>query len=113
MNTQELRRLLAGATPGPWEWVSDDLEIRASYEDGDEWVLDDVICQWPQPKDAALIVAAVNALPALLGVARALESVANYAHLFSPGHASGEWRSCGYNSCSEARVALDRLNDAD
>ena len=64
----ELRRLLAEATPGPWftyEW-----DVWASDAHGEEFV----VYSNPHTKpDADLIVAAVNALPALLRVAEAAQ----------------------------------------
>ena len=53
MNIDDLKKLLAAATPGPWTHASDKLaagNIKA-------------------PDNAALIVAAVNALPELLAMA--------------------------------------------
>jgi len=56
----ELRRLLAEATPGPWEAVGCELYAPA-YCDSDPLA----VCAYGddyRPKDAALIVGAVNAL---------------------------------------------------
>lgn len=55
---EDLKKLLAAATPGPWTHASDKLaagNIKA-------------------PDNAALIVAAVNALPELLAEVRRLEA---------------------------------------
>ena len=61
----ELGRLLAEATPGPWEHDPSSSSIGHPTEFGDgEW--DDFVCESLQDYDADLIVAAVNALPALL-----------------------------------------------
>ena len=79
----ELRRLLEGGTPRPWERVS------AGEVSGGDRLLDDVISAGPvscmsycyggssavemTDADSALIVAAVNALPALVAAAEALD----------------------------------------
>ena len=59
MNIDDLKKLLAAAAPGPWTHASDKLaagNIKA-------------------PDNAALIVAAVNALPELLAMARRVEGL--------------------------------------
>ena len=73
--TEELRRVLAAATPGPWHT---ELETQAR---GKPWRVvasaRSIICRVGRddmpyvPADAELIAAAVNALPALLAVADA------------------------------------------
>ena len=73
--TEELRRVLAAATPGPWHT---ELETQAR---GKPWRVvasaRSIICRVGRddmpyvPADAALIAAAVNAAPALLAVADA------------------------------------------
>lgn len=70
VDTQRLRELLEAATPGPW---ITDPEDRDSVIGAVEWGTDgrvidgiDVIYRMGVTEDAALIVAAVNALPALL-----------------------------------------------
>jgi hypothetical protein len=80
---EELERLLKAGTPGPW----------TAYKPGDGacWIIDpDGDSLWIDPdrepntisyQDAALIVAAINALPALLESARRVEILAPYAKL--------------------------------
>ena len=66
----ELRRLLAEATPGPWIDAGDIESIPLTIaSDPYAAIGRDPSPQWA--KNAALIVAAVNALPALLDVADA------------------------------------------
>jgi|SRR5690606_14867613 len=108
MNTDKLKELLGAATPGPWSVVADpshyhtlstvvggyrglrDFQFRA--EIGGQ-------CDWKeQEANAALIVAAVNALPALLArleaaekvVEAARESIPMIAYAYSKGIAKAE-----------------------
>jgi hypothetical protein len=92
-----LRLLLREATPGPWTDHWDDV---ADMPDDDQAVIrapqgtgpfDGVVVGliWydgqnvaVQRKDAALIVAAVNALPSLLAIAEAAEELAFYRRLY-------------------------------
>jgi hypothetical protein len=92
--TDELRRLLAAATPGPWN--ADGLTLRP----GTVWNEhgNDLARAW-LPSDAALIVAAVNALPILLG---ALEIIAA-----APTDAPD---AIGVTARNVARAALARLD---
>jgi hypothetical protein len=79
MTTTELRALLAQATPGPW------FDAGGGHVGGTECVRGRD--GWPEPypipvadsteDDAALIAAAVNALPRLLDVVEAAEIVAD------------------------------------
>lgn len=78
--TVELRELLAKATPGPWRvhenprrkdleiHASDDAEIATVHDYGKEY-------EAAKENDAALIVAAVNALPELLAQAAEIEAL--------------------------------------
>ena len=73
---------LAEATPGPWEHITDDhgrKGIEHSIWSGEEGGLDGsyVSEQVEDPADAALIVAAVNALPALTAAVRAAADLAD------------------------------------
>lgn len=70
----DLRALTAAATPGPWN--ADGLTLRP----GTIWDTkgDDIARAWSQA-DANLIVAAVNALPALLDEIDRLRAVAGLA----------------------------------
>ncbi|WP_020184788.1 hypothetical protein [Methylopila sp. 73B] len=79
----ELRELLAKATPGPWNNDMHYDEIRGDIVPGLERVLCDVVGIPARiSANAALIVAAVNALPSLLTeAARGVESEAEIAAL--------------------------------
>ena len=88
MTTADLRRLLADATPGPWVhpdpswdsvWVTTDRCIYASHDA-------------PEARfDAALIVAAVNALPGLLDRLEAADRLATAARDASPWKPMTAW----------------------
>jgi hypothetical protein len=72
VSTAELRALLDAATPGPWEveasgaeYDADDNEIESGWMRGPQ-MLDKYDYETLRLTDAALIVAAVNALPELL-----------------------------------------------
>jgi hypothetical protein len=71
---ERLRALLAEATPGPWAWTETGGPFALVMgPDGDELVhvrMNLGLGSNPD-RDAALIAAAVNALPALLDVAEA------------------------------------------
>lgn len=68
----DLRRLLAEATPRPWN--ADGLTLRPGTVWDEHGA--DLARAW-LPADAALIVAAVNALPALLDVADAARTISD------------------------------------
>ena len=92
---ERLREMMERATPGPWyaaDWGYDDgsnlvtIEAREPevVSEGQSYIWPDRICklkvatteEGQNPlSDAALIAAAVNALPALLACAEALESL--------------------------------------
>lgn len=80
-----LRKLLAEGTPGPWRaGTHETWHVFAPHNDGfgPERVLLRMNEHFPYTNDARLIVAAVNALPALLDVAeRAAELI----------HGRGPW----------------------
>jgi hypothetical protein len=71
MTTEELRRLLSEATPGPWHIGKDSLEDLVCSPSGA------LIAETGLriPEDATLIAAAVNALPALLAVVEAAQEI--------------------------------------
>lgn len=74
LDLDELERLEREATPGPWETTADPLSgVPAFVKTPGELIAADA------PADAALIVAARNALPALLVELRALREVAKVA----------------------------------
>lgn len=91
MSVGHLRELLEAATPRPWSLMRTGIISEAEefdeVDDGDEFhfgsctVATDEI---DHPEDAALIVGAVNALPALLTLA---ESAAPVAEWFNGGPA--------------------------
>jgi hypothetical protein len=74
-----LRALVAKATPGPWRVEQMHTSAHIHQQDGLHWLASCVVGHgdWHNPeasrgaKDAALITAAVNALPALLDAAEA------------------------------------------
>lgn len=61
---KNLRYLMRAATPGPW--VLEDKERSNLVSNGEVWVEAVVARNYQEINDAALIVAAVNALPGLL-----------------------------------------------
>lgn len=74
----ELRRMLEKATPGPWQQMLHGNEaypfpLTINTADGENWVARDGYAA--RLADAALIVAAVNALPVLLNCAEALQHI--------------------------------------
>lgn len=73
MNIKELRRLERAATPGPWETTTWDglLYVASVQQLQGSYVCELGIGSDGAERDAALIAAARNALPALLRVAEA------------------------------------------
>jgi len=70
----ELKRLLAEATPGPWEARRGDYTLGCVTNAADA-----PIFSYTRPEDAALIAAAVNALPGLIGhLETAVEQIREY-----------------------------------
>lgn len=67
----ELRALLAASTPGPWD--ADEEGYVRTMIGQDRYTVAD--CSFRYEEDAALICAAVNALPALLEIAEAARRV--------------------------------------
>lgn len=108
----ELRRLLAEGTPGPWQvstpetkaWGAEiatvETDILVTRPDDDS-----LIEPGDSETDAALIVAAVNALPALLDVVEAAQIThdAFFSHAVSDRVAQQRARELG-----AALAALDR-----
>ena len=69
---EELRRVLAAATPGPWSVVTEEESLLVVQPGADTYICDVGTRFIPDSQaDAALIAAAVNAAPALLAVADA------------------------------------------
>lgn len=138
---RELEELLARGTPGPWDRT-----------DGDIWVVTAgamVCCNQPianrygeaeccgqpiaepaqdlvantSPDNAALIIAAVNSLPALIEVAKALKPFAKAGELFDPRPAdsynegvympaAGREYSISGDDLRAARAALAKLESS-
>jgi hypothetical protein len=71
MTTEELRRLLQAATPGPWH--TGNIELGDLIYSPSGTLIAETRLRIPE--DAALIAAAVNALPALLDVVDAASSI--------------------------------------
>jgi hypothetical protein len=95
MNLDELERLLREATQVPWE--------QNSYRIfGNEWVADCAM-----ERDAALICAAVNTLPALLRLARACQAERDAALARERGEAGAEDR--WHEALEETAAALAAL----
>lgn len=65
---EALRRKLEAATRGPWQWSTDGGIVDVTSADG-SCIAEDLRSE----PNAALIVSAINALPALLAVAEAAE----------------------------------------
>ena len=96
---EDLKKLLAAATPGPW------FIARNANTVGD--------CT---PEDAALIVAAVNALPELLALRETLKDVVDWYDKEHPMR-QADWHNpkCGCVRCKfdRARAALNQETDND
>jgi hypothetical protein len=96
MNAVErLRGLLEKGTPGPWRVLGETHQIGAAY---DWWVGPPA-----RETDADLIVAAVNALPALLDVVEVAQEVKRWAPTLSNSKFRQHVRDLG--------DALARLNE--
>ena len=116
MNVSTLRDQLAEATrPFPWRAaVSGDI-----LTSGREWIVASVNGQDPygsgglsiveDDANAALIVAAVNALPALLDMAEAARDLYSLA---VGEHGHDETHSADWPSCLPAHIAMNRYRDA-
>ncbi len=82
LDLAELRRLHEAATPGPWDERGDENDRESSsyvvseaYVDEEPGICGDCNKHWPLVRaDAELIVAARNALPALLARAEVYEA---------------------------------------
>lgn len=103
---EELRALLAAATPGPWEHRQHEGMHALAARDG--WAMesepDDSDDGARVAADFALVAAMRNALPALLDVAEAARAVARSA---GPGRAC--W-TVGRHDIERLRAALARLD---
>jgi hypothetical protein len=100
VTTDELRRLLAEATPRPWHTPGISMRPYTIYGPDD----DDIARAW-EPADAEIAVAAVNALPGLLDVADAAREVSD--PMIADGGGDRWWGAHG-----TLRDALTRLDGA-
>lgn len=110
---ESLRRLLASATPRPWTTekpsLCGEVGIRSAQR------TDGVGIAWNGQADAALIVAAVNALPALLA---AVEAAREYVEK-AGAHAAANLAACAArgrvseNSIDNTRAVRDRAERAE
>lgn len=80
IDVAELRRLLSAATPGPWGEFAESGDWWVEHSDADGNPTGGFVCKsdtagndatWEKQEDIDLMIAAVNALPALLAVAEA------------------------------------------
>lgn len=81
MRIEELRRLEQAATPGPWSEFCESGDWWVARKDAEggplESVCDSNTNIWADQDDIELMIAARNALPALLRVAEAAREVCN------------------------------------
>lgn len=101
---ERLRALLAAATPGPWRADSDGRVLAVASADDDFLV---ATC-WTSryDLDAELIASAVNALPALLEIAKAARPHRVCDHpIARKGPVCGVWGSDVCGVCSGCRLA--------
>jgi hypothetical protein len=120
----ELRAKLAIATPGPWMY-DDDGEVVGIEDDEGEIVFSQQVIgtHWPhgaptrqlymESGDAELIVAAVNALPALLDELERLRAFVDSLGVDVDEYHDGEWWD-GYRQAQREIVmrALDTAHQA-
>jgi hypothetical protein len=120
--TNELRRLLSEATPGPWQAEFASLHVGGRLEitewfvrlDGDDVaiaadIVDPRNDDKPSKANAALIAAAVNALPALLAVVEAAE--AHREALWNDDYKLSQKRKAN-EALGAMNAALDNLREA-
>jgi hypothetical protein len=100
MTIEELRRLLAEATPGPWHIHKDNLEDLVCSPSGT--LIAET--QLRIPEDAALIVAAVNVLPALLAAVEAAHDWRNAYESNDPSNESFELMCAALDALSEVEL---------
>lgn len=105
-----LERLLAVATPGPWEWLDGDFENPDELQDGhgemvatgfrDQFLRDSVT-------DGRLCAAARNALPELIAAARRAERLAEVATDYLLNDGSGIGRTDRWAGPFDAMLLTD------
>ena len=92
------------ATPGPWEARDDDAELLVTDTNGmDICRVDYAPFEDGRHEDAALIVAAVNALPALLDIAQAAQAFLEVNSVIG----GGRQVEPAYQALREALAALE------
>ena len=104
----ELERLLAEATPGPWTWLREDTPPAPGFRFGGEGALNESGYAF-SAQDAALLVAAVNALPFLIAEARKAETLREALRRIAE---FGEERSFSFPADQMARLARAALEGA-
>lgn len=114
VDTNELRELLARATPGRWHW-NEEGQLVSTHTKDSEWggppepvkiIETDSGYYPPRRNDAALIAAAINALPALLDELDRLRRLIREADECC---LDGEGVSVGYYMSGELRAQWDAL----
>ena len=112
----DLRALLAAATPGPWAVDHGDNDPPDQWEFA-PLVAGTPFCDWTREtemglseSDAALIVAAVNALPALLDVAAAAREMTDWFEDPTPRTEPAAFALLKSRAAA-LRAALDRLDE--
>lgn len=116
LDLAELRRLHEAATPGPWDERGDENDRESSsyvvseaYVDEEPGICGDCNKHWPLVRaDAELIVAARNALPALLARAEVYEAAVAWWKEHRPiGYTDAKHRkNPGINCVGEIERAL-------
>jgi len=107
MNTTELRRMLAEATPGPWVSLAEEFnDYYGVVSVAGSGVVE--ICREPEHDeriaDMALIAATVNALPALLAVVEAAEHWRNAYESNDPSNESFELMCAALDALDKAKL---------
>ena len=110
---EELERLMREATPGPWVWCPPDADpdtrdMGHFANEAGKWICDFGDCEPyyptegtpPSAEDAALLVAAVNALPELLAKVKRLEEA--LATITNPATYSHSLPSCCQHTFDDA-----------
>jgi hypothetical protein len=117
MTIEELRRLQAAATPGPWLHHAHGGSVRFcdgahDSEDGCSDIGESEslgISRDQAVANTAFIVAACNALPALLEAAEALGTLVDRAGLYADEDDHGNWDGALSDAIAGARATLEKL----
>lgn len=102
------KELLDAATPLPWTWLIDTYEPPLVFITNDPAMEQEPIVDGANEPDAALIVYAVNRLPASLAAEKALRMTVVLWH-GCDRHRGEALLDCEVTICEQARVALARL----